>query len=106
MILTSRRTGFVPRENALKMFSKLAMKTQEEADFNGDRAMKWQREVESTSVDAEGMLQVMSAMESQIVDLSAREDLMIVIIRESKQRVEDALVVKDQARVLEIQSRR
>eukprot|EP00904_Undaria_pinnatifida_P010558 jgi/Undpi1/6632/HiC_scaffold_20.g09111.m1 len=49
----------------------------QEADSNGDKARKMQRELDATRRDAEGMLQV-----------------------------EDALLARDQARALEIQSRR
>eukprot|EP00752_Nemacystus_decipiens_P012773 g11312.t1 len=78
----------------------------QEADANGDRARKLQRELDSTRRDAEGMLQVMSGMEKQIADLSSREESNNGIAKESKQKVEDALLARDQARALEIQSRR
>ncbi|CAM9783522.1 unnamed protein product [Scytosiphon promiscuus] len=78
----------------------------QEADVNGDRARKLQRELDSTRRDAEGMLQVMSGMEKQIADFSSREESTSVLAKESKQKVEDALLLRDQARALEIQSRR
>ncbi|CAM9903980.1 unnamed protein product [Pylaiella littoralis] len=78
----------------------------QEADVNGDRARKLQRDLESTRRDAEGMLQVMSGMERQIADLTSREESTASIAKESKQKVEDALLARDQARALEIQSRR
>ncbi|CAN0126190.1 unnamed protein product [Ectocarpus sp. 6 AP-2014] len=78
----------------------------QEADINGDRARKLQRELDSTRRDAEGMLQVMSGMERQIADFSSREESTTSLAKESKQKVEDALLARDQARALEIQSRR
>ncbi|CAM9333373.1 unnamed protein product, partial [Ectocarpus sp. 4 AP-2014] len=78
----------------------------QEADMNGDRARKLQRELDSTRRDAEGMLQVMSGMERQIADFSSREESTTTLAKESKQKVEDALLARDQARALEIQSRR
>ncbi|CAM9212001.1 unnamed protein product, partial [Laminaria digitata] len=78
----------------------------QEADSNGDTARKMQRELDATRRDAEGMLQVMSGMERQIAELSSREESTTSTARESKQKVEDALLARDQARALEIQSRR
>lgn len=72
-------------------------------DSSGDRARNLQREPESTRMDAEGMLQMMSGMEHQITELFVREDSMIAIVRESKQRV---LLARYQTRALEIQSTR
>ncbi|CAM9214818.1 unnamed protein product [Ectocarpus sp. 12 AP-2014] len=78
----------------------------QEADMNGDRARKLQRELDSKRRDAEGMLQVMSGMERQIDEFSSREDSTTSLAKESKQKVEDPLLARDQARALEIQFRR
>ncbi|CAM9940379.1 unnamed protein product, partial [Ectocarpus sp. 13 AM-2016] len=59
----------------------------QEADMNGDRARKLQRELDSTRRDAEGMLQVMSGMERQIADFSSREESTTSLAKESKQKV-------------------
>ncbi|CAM9533036.1 unnamed protein product, partial [Sphacelaria rigidula] len=86
--------------------SRLLAARSQEADGNGDRARKLQRELESTRRDAEGMLTVMSGMERQIAELSAREDSTASLAKESKKKVEDALLARDQARALEVQARR
>lgn len=83
----------------------LAARSQE-ADGNGDRARKLQRELDATRRDAEGMLTVMSGMERQIAELSGREESTSSLAKESKKKVEDALLARDQARALEVQSRR
>lgn len=59
-----------------------------------------QHKLESTRRNAEGMLQVMSGMKRQIKELSAREDSTIAAVRKSKQKMEDALLARDQARTL------
>ncbi|CAN0431123.1 unnamed protein product, partial [Discosporangium mesarthrocarpum] len=48
----------------------------------------------------------MSGMERQIAELTGREENTQSLARESKQKVEDALLSRDQARALEVQSRR
>lgn len=62
----------------------LAVKGQE-IDSNCDRASKLQHELESSRVDAEGMLQVMLGMERQIAELSVREASTIATVKEGKQ---------------------
>lgn len=58
---------------------------------------KLRRDYQSTRQDAEGMLQVMSAQERQIGDYAAREAQVEALSRECKERIEEAMIARDQA---------
>lgn len=58
---------------------------------------KLRRDYQSTRQDAEGMLQVMSAQERQITDYAAREAEVEALSRECKERIEEAMIARDQA---------
>ena len=57
---------------------------------------KLRREYQSTRQDAEGMLQVMSGLERQLAEYSSREEEVQRLARENKDRLEEALVLRDQ----------
>ena len=57
------------------------------------------RELDSTRKDAEGMVQVISSMERQNADFSAREEATMKLAGESKERVEQAMLEMEQAQV-------
>ncbi|KAG5182592.1 hypothetical protein JKP88DRAFT_348798 [Tribonema minus] len=56
--------------------------------------------------DAEGMLQVMAGMEKQLAARAAKEAAVAQMEQEARQKVEEALMARDQAQALEVQARR
>jgi chromosome segregation ATPase len=64
------------------------------------------RELDAVRADAEGMLQVMTGMEKKLAEHASREEATAALALESKTKVEDALLARDQARALETQARR
>jgi chromosome segregation ATPase len=65
-------------------------------------ARKLRREYQSTRQDAEGMLQVMSGLERQLAEYSSRESEIERIAVESKEKLEEAYVARDQVSRLSI----
>jgi len=88
-----------------ELHNQLLQKTHE-LDTAQDVLRKLRREYQSTRLDAEGMLQVMSGLERQISEYSAREAEIELKSRESKEAVEHALMERDQALAREDQNRR
>jgi len=82
----------------------LASKTQE-AESANENVRKLARDLETTRSDNEGMLQVMSGMEKQLNDFAAREESVAQVARDSKEKVENALLARDKAVAREVQSR-
>lgn len=64
-----------------------------------------QAEYETVRGDAEGMLKVMNTMETQLNEYATREEKVTTLAKESKERVEAALLERDQAQSREVQSR-
>lgn len=83
----------------------LSAKTQE-LDATNEVLRKLRSEYQSTRQDAEGMLQVMTGMERQLNEYAAREEQVNKLASESRQKMEEAITVREQAAVREEQSRR
>ena len=69
------------------------------------RLRSLQVEYETARADAEGMLKVMNGMEKQLSEYAEREEQVVALSKESKERVEAALLERDQAVAREVQSR-
>ena len=63
-------------------------------------------EHEATRKDCEGMLKVMEGMERQIAEYATREEETVMLAKEAHDKVEKALIERDQALAREVQSRR
>jgi len=82
------------------------LKSNQELNFSQDALRKLKREYQSTRQDAEGMLQVMSGLERQVSDFSARESDLERRMKENAEGLENALTLKDQAVAREEHNRR
>jgi len=82
------------------------LKKNQELEESQDTLRKLRREYQGTRQDAEGMLQVMSGLERQLSDYSAREADLDRRMKENKELLETALVAKDQAVAREEHCRR
>lgn len=80
-------------------------RTQELENVN-ELYRKLKREHQSTRQDAEGMLHVLSGMEKQLQEYAAKEEELQRFSRESKEKLEEALALKEQALAKEEQSQR
>lgn len=78
-----------------ELHSLLQAKTQE-LDAASEVVRKLKAEYQSTRQDAEGMLQVMSGMERQLNEYAAREDQIAKLGVESREKIEEALTIKEQ----------
>lgn len=67
---------------------------------------KLRSEYKSTRQDAEGMLQVMTGMEKQLNEYSTREEQVAKLSAEAREKMEEAIMIKEQCAVKEEQSRR
>jgi myosin protein heavy chain len=103
-LLNMRRTK-AAEERVRDLHSLLLHKTHE-LDTSLEVGRKLRKEYQSTRQDAEGMLQVMSGLEGQVADYHEREEEVQRLARESKQKVEDALSIKDQATAREEHAQR
>ena len=88
-----------------ELHSQLLQKTHE-LDTAQEVLRKLRREYQSTRLDAEGMLQVMSGLERQISEYASREAEIEKAARDGKESIEQALVERDQALAREDQNRR
>lgn len=82
------------------------LKSTQDLESSQDTLRKLRREYQGTRQDAEGMLQVMSGLERQISDYSAREAELERRMKENKDLLETALIAKDQAVAREEHCRR
>eukprot|EP01033_Poteriospumella_lacustris_P008562 gene8562-6161_t len=82
----------------------LMAKTQE-LDHVSEALRKVRMEYQSTRQDAEGMLQVMGGMERQLNEYAAKEEQMDKAIREAQEKMQQALIVQEQAAVRDEQNR-
>jgi chromosome segregation ATPase len=73
----------------------LLAKTQE-LESSQEVIRKLRREYQSTRQDAEGMLQVMGGLERQLTEYSAREAEVERLTRECKEKIEEAMIARDQ----------
>ena len=79
--------------------------TEQQLDETKERLRSLQVEYETARADAEGMLKVMNGMEKQLSEYAEREEQVVALSKESKERVEAALLERDQAVAREVQSR-
>ena len=79
--------------------------TESQLDETKESLRALQVEYETARADAEGMLKVMNGMEKQLSEYAEREDQVAALSKESKERVEAALLERDQAVAREVQSR-
>lgn len=79
-----------------ELHGQLQVKIQE-CDASQELVRKLRREYQSTRQDAEGMLQVMGGLERQLAEYSNREMEVEKLARESKEKIEEALVTRDQS---------
>ena len=79
--------------------------TEAELDAAREQLRRISLEFETTRADAEGMLKVMNGMEEQLTEYASREEQTVTLVKESKERVETALLERDQAVAREVQSR-
>lgn len=82
-----------------ELHSSLLQKT-EELDNAQDIIRKLRREYQSTRQDAEGMLQVMQGLERQVAGFAEREREVERSALETKTRMEEVLIQRDQVYVL------
>ena len=74
------------------------MQKSQELDASADVIRKLRREYQSTRQDAEGMLQVMGGLEKQLSEYAAREEEVGRLAKECKEKMEEALLQRDQVR--------
>lgn len=83
----------------------LQRKVQELATAN-ELTRKLRSEYQSTRQDAEGMLQVMGGLERQLNDYASREAVVDALAKESRERLEEAMIVKEQCNARDEQNKR
>ena len=93
-------------EDRIRELHMQLLKSNQDLNFSQESLRKLKREYQATRQDAEGMLQVMSGLERQLTDFSAREADMERRMKENKDILENALLVKDQAIAREEHNRR
>lgn len=101
--LEARIHELIDRERELK--AKL-IASDSTLDASRDDLRAVQQELSSTRSDAEGMVKVMTALEKQLAEYASREEQTMQIAKEAKEKVEQAMLERDQARAREAQSRR
>lgn len=89
-------------ERVRELHNQLLNKSQE-LDMTQETLRKLRNEYQSTRQDAEGMLQVMAGLERQVKEYSMREEQVNRLAHDSKERIEEALIIKEQAAVKEEQ---
>jgi myosin protein heavy chain len=77
----------------------------QDLDNTNEALRKLRLECQSTRQDAEGMLQVMGGMERQLNEYAAKEETMDKAIREAQEKMQQALIVQEQASVRDEQNR-
>ncbi len=92
-------------ERVSELQGQLAAKSSE-ADVLCVELRRTRRELEQVRGDAEGMVQVIGGFEKQVANYANKEETALTIALESKQKVEDALLARDQTKALEVQARR
>lgn len=93
-------------EERVKELHSMVLQKTHDLDVAQDVARKLRREYQSTRQDAEGMLQVMAGLERQLSEYSSRESEVEKMCKDSKEKMEEALVDRDQAKAREEQMRR
>jgi myosin protein heavy chain len=94
--LESMRRVRKAEDRVRELHAQLLQKTQE-LDASSEVLRKLRREYQTTRQDAEGMLQVMTGLERQVADYSSRESDVQRLVREGKEKIEDALAARDTA---------
>ena len=83
-------------ELSRELKAKLVAK-ESELDSSTEELRSLRQEHVTTRSDAEGMLRVMSTLESQLTEYATREESTMSIAREAKEKVEQAMLERDQA---------
>ena len=83
-------------EDRVKELQMQLLQKSQELENAQEVARKLRREYQSTRQDAEGMLQVMSGLERQLAEYSNRESEIERVATESKEKLEEAYVARDQ----------
>lgn len=99
----SMRRMKTAEDRIMELHSQLLQRT-EEVESCQDIIRKLRREYQSTRQDAEGMLQVMQGLERQVAAFADREKDVERMAAESRVKVEEALISRDQAVCREKQS--
>lgn len=86
-------------EDRVRELHQQLLNRSQELEIAQDTIRKLRNEYQSTRQDAEGMLQVMSGLERQVKEYSLREEQVNRLSMESKERIEEALIIKEQVRV-------
>lgn len=91
-------------EDRVRELHLLLLQKTKELDSTQEVCRKLKREYQSTKQDAEGMLQVMSGLEKQLAEYSNRSNEVEMIAKISKEKVEEALIEKEKAVIMEKKS--
>lgn len=84
-------------EERVRELHSLLLNKNKEFDSAQEIIRKLKREYQSTRQDAEGMLQVMSGLERQLLGYTSREAEVEKLAKENKEKVEVALIERDRA---------
>jgi chromosome segregation ATPase len=84
-------------EERVRELHTLLLNKNKELDSAQEVIRKLKREYQSTRQDAEGMLQVMSGLERQLLGYTGREAEVERLAKENKEKVEVALIERDRA---------
>jgi chromosome segregation ATPase len=93
-------------EERVKELTMLNHQKQSELDTTTDVLRKLRSEYHTTRQDAEGMLQVMNGMEKQLNEYAIREDMINKLQVEAREKLEEAITIKEECIVKEEQSQR
>jgi chromosome segregation ATPase len=85
-------------EERVKELHSLLLSKNQELDGTNEVLRKLRNEYSSTRNDAEGMLQVMTGMERQLNEYSTREETVNKLANESRQKMEEAILMKEGVR--------
>ena len=85
-------------EDRVKELHTQLLQKSQELEVSQETLRKLRNEYQSTRQDAEGMLQVMAGLERQVKEYSHREEQVNKLAYESKERIEEALIIKEQVR--------
>ena len=93
-------------QDAAREFRRRLLLSEKSADAGIARERDLARELAQTRKDCKGMLKVMGGMEKQLAEYAANEERTAALARASKEKVELAVLERDQAQAREVQARR
>jgi len=102
-LLTSKYQTLAKR---LREAQGMVASKQQENDVQEDRLRKLNRELDSTRLDAEGMMKVMNGLQKQLEEYSAREQQVENLSLESKKQIQEAMIEVTKAKAIEEQTRK